>query len=403
MNSVFVVQTVDTSTCNHADTFQDLNRVLRHVDEQMYAHQALLSPKTVLFKVMQDNLTSSNKYLPLKLLCQTIVSNLQHAFTFKYVYRGSSFQGVTVKTNDGVMLRGDCTFANSVQAAWSLHLLLDSIHAAFAKLQRYIEQSPPELNEMASEYAVLQKTFSELTAYYLPDFLKSKVEEYNYLLHNVSLTTFPDTINSLNGFLHDLLQGCQFHFSTIAVAYNLYRSDLASLGLSKSQQNTWFHCVESLLPPASNLDATIEVLYNYMIGYFISHGICNQLKGSFGSMLNKLQTTSNETHRRLFVNIHSALKQLCQGSTFANHTNTAECQTRLQKSKAIMNELARLFKLLQTWEAPEEQEWFFEVPEEALNLLSKLKQFEEEYWIKHTSLTGGFFQRKGHLKSTLLY
>ena len=414
--SAYEVKTVDLSSYEPDRVFEIIENVsVRKVQQaqqiiQMSTKQFLSNSLT---RIVDDPV-----YLAInRLLSQGLSSESQKPLELKYTYH-SEFKPAV---NDLIALTVEQKGSSS---ASTQHALKNSIAAAQAvsKLSKKIsEQLANFKGNLGMVYEKFEYDGANQTKVLnilkqVAQLLITKLQEitvkYANLLSEISLSNAHVKLKELSNFLM-VVNNHTHMFSTVGSAVMVLRDPYEDLkqetlitglapeepipGLNAKEVNTWHECLIDVHLPetvsATNLDKTINTVYDYLVGYYLSKGLCYYAKaGWFGrhfslrQLLLNLQQTSNSQHKQFFQEVLSNLDVACTQQV--NGTNKTEvCNQQMEQSRKIMSQLARLSKMLYTFTVPDEKEnvVFQDVPENADALIRLLEKLKEVYLLQHVS------------------
>jgi hypothetical protein len=334
-----------------------------------------------------------SKLVPLQLLSQRLKPLLRpNTMGFKFVYTKMRNQLQNVKVvEDKEYSRQNVAIANSVEFSKSLYELMsiiDNKFVAYDNLLKNIKQNIVFLNEnMASDK--LLKVLKYLGQEYFVLELTALKIVYQRCLSGISLTNVYARLKKLSNLMKDIEQ-YDYIFSTINAAIHIMRVITTNKVKTIPENETWINCVETLLPSQEDLqtengvDIALNVLYNYMVGYYILNDMCKEVKDfSLTTLLTKLQKTKNNDHEAVFAELLTQLTLLCKLQTKYEPRVNVSCKNRMEQASLIMNQIARLCKMLYTWKIPEDTEELSVVPSSAWDMILFISILAEDYLTKY--------------------
>ena len=392
--SAFKIIDINTATIPAEQTFGVLNVLLQKILKQKEQDIVPMSELAVNVpdKIKVLNALKETKQseamiimLPLKLLSEGLKPTLGKPKAFKFVYKTklNIFQDVKVY-EETTKPEENLSIQNSVQAANSLFEFMQVIDNNLSMYEQILSEKK-DLQKTKTLPANLKLTFDYLGDTYLPKQFSNLTKEYNLILSGMSLANFEPKLTKLSNLLQDMKNIHDHKFYTLnAVNAIISESDLSA--------NTWLNCVNELLPEnltkSNAIEQAFEVLYNYMVGYYVSNDMCkvvttNKMPNfSFSVLLRDLiSNTTNATHKLFFEELLTNLTSLCTQQT-ANENVAINCQERMVQSQGIMNQVARLCKMLNTLEIPKQNEKLSEVPTSGMEMLAIITTLKEFYSVQ---------------------
>lgn len=360
--------TINTATVSPNETYVLLNKMLTGllpVDTPKSLNATF--PKELLLTVNPQKMLLENVLL-LKLLSEGVMkpsSLLHQSFVFQFEYVGTDFQNVSV--TPGPTVQGTILQPNTVFAAYCLQLLTKRIRDCLHALQQFFEP------KMEDQPTLLGQTLQQLANIYMPEKYADFLMRQSQLL-DLNLSTVYDVLPKLSLLLTEILVEIR-RFSVIEAAIDIYMDlpfavytpeyleSRTITSIKVPNQEVWLTCVEEMLLKAeSNTNMILdEVLYKYMVGYYLTHNMCTLLSQDwayrfqkFGTMFKRLiNSTKEPTHKTFLKTLYTDLRSHCedQSATYSY----LECRERMKMSSAILSKLGLLYQFLKTGTEPLDQ------------------------------------------------
>lgn len=284
----------------------------------------------------------------------------------------------------------------NVLAAEHLQKLLNVIHTKLVFYESIVNKSKSVASAVIRNVAsvgvgALQEFLKTLTTEYLPSTLSSLEKEFKTLGDAVSLENFATAVNNLSEFLQNLESVYDYQFYTAQASLQaIYQMDkYISFRIEEDEQ--WLTCVDELLNTSPSFMDKLHVLYGYLVGYSLTTSMCNLIQKvlgfdySFRRLLTELQLTTNEEHKEFFKEVLDKLTLLCTVQGSFEGKESVRCEQRLEQSRQIMVQIARLYSVLYTWQvrSTPDSQTLYQVPSNATELLYALQLLKIEYLVKH--------------------
>jgi hypothetical protein len=224
------------------------------------------------------------------------------------------------------------------------------------------------------DYPKLSKVLKRYMSETLPQIYNDKVNEFERLKSS-------DDSVALQNLLSKLINEVEYLFSLVNTAFYMFhtRSE-KEMGLTQSQIHILFDCVEHMLQED---DSEVEPILYKMVSLGLVRGLCSELRRGwwsnykFRALLTRLlDSTTNKKHKAFFQELLDEMSGLCeQQMVFTDET----CPQALEVATTIMNNVARLWKLLLTAKLPGKEERPLIIPIKAEDLLLILADSEQKY------------------------
>ena len=252
-----------------------------------------------------------------------------------------------------------------------------------SKLKEY----PKNQSELPSDFLSLRGVLSTYMDERLPALYNESVAKFNNLRKGGNL-------QSLQALSLWLMNDVEYEFSLVQSAVYMFQTrDPAELGMTREQVTIWLGCINKLFQDQSagkdgDVSSILETL-NAMVSFGLARGMCNLFqKGwyknyKFRQLLDRLiAKTRSSKKKEFFQTLMSNLSGLC---SVRSSFSSASCIDHLSTAKEIMNNLAKLCKVLLTSTKPKAKERFLNVPWNAEKLLEYLSALEEVYYRNQSS------------------
>ena len=421
------ITTLSTHTVTPAQTFQDMCQLFQTIlGFPSIVQESKVTKKQTVLGEFRDVLSHSElllvpslsenedgyNLLPLKLLCEGFALSQREPqqrarrLTFHYQTQNKNLINLSVTLSQDQ----DDVITVAVQAAKGLQALKNLIDILLASLRKSLNTI--NTNELGTK--IFKEQLTTIVNQTFPNYLNEKQFEYQAILAGITLSNYEEPMTQLSELLKGLREETLHQVSVIQSACQIY---------NVVKDKPWFGCVVSLLSKRSEYYNVYDVLYKYMVGYYVTNDMCTQVyKGwminyTFRRILERLQGTTNPEHKAFFIEWLSRVTELCteqyninsqqsvvqSGMSYARsivpalpwspvsppstevkpEADLSLCMKRMKKSADILGELAKLVHVLETWTLPENRPYEIRTVYSSANeLLTYIAALEVNYLLK---------------------
>lgn len=326
----------------------------------------------------------------LKVLSQGLnPSAPQNAFTFTFTRKLPNLHFENVQVSEKSNTPEQLAVVNALQTGYSVNMFIQAIDEKlnyFANIVNYLTTTSLFSEEYPTEGSERLRFMVLHMVEYLQRIYKKLLQDYKTLLHAITLHDIVSSVNNLSLFLTKL-RGLDYTFYTMNAVGDILPTLQQSAIKLIPGESTWFACVNELLPqPPQVFDnpealQALQILHDYFVGYYLTNDMCREIQAgwfqhfSFRQLVDELITTKNASHKAFFQTFLQEMTSACRDQS----KNTGDCQARMNQSKSIMDLLANLYNMLQTWQIPQQQTSLNQIPSNAKELILVFEQLKINY------------------------